>query len=216
LTGILAGVNCILIFLFLPETAYYRNYVTGLERANSSSGDREVEQDTPPPNLDAETGKGVTSTKLNESPNGSSTSPSKKTFLQEIKPWSRLNPEANLIQLFFRPWPTILYPAACFSFLAFSTTLAWFICALNTNASIFQAPPYLMKPGINGLINIPAMFGIAFGSYCGGGLTDKLAERSARKNNGIYEPEARLVALVIPFFFVPIGLLMYFHLLCVR
>lgn len=70
-----------------------------------------------------------------------------------------------------------------------------------------------MSPGINGLINVPAMIGIAVGSYCGGGLTDLLAERSARKNNGVYEPEARLVALILPFFFVPIGLLMYSPLL---
>jgi hypothetical protein len=194
----------------LPETAYYRNYVTGLESSNSSSGDREVGQDTSATNLDTETGKEI-SAKLNESPNGSSSSPSKKTFIQEIKPWSRLNPDANILQLFFRPWPTILYPAAFFSFITFSTTLAWFICALNTNASIFQAPPYLMKPGINGLINIPALIGIAFGSYCGGGLTDRLAERSARKNNGVYEPEARLIALVLPFILVPVGLLMYLH-----
>jgi hypothetical protein len=192
--------------LFLPETAYYRNYVTGVQSVTSN--DQEVGQDTTA-NADPESGKELGTIKADDSPNGSSTSPSKKTFLQSLKPWSKVNPEANILQLFLRPWPTIFYPAVFFSFITFSTTLAWFICALNTNASVFQAPPYLMAPGINGLINIPALIGIAIGSYCGGGLTDWLAERSARKNNGVYEPEARLVALTLPFFCVPIGLLMY-------
>jgi hypothetical protein len=65
-----------------------------------------------------------------------------------------------------------------------------------------------MSPGINSLINIPATIGIIIGAYCGGGLTDKFVEWRARKNNGVFEPETRLIALVLPFFLVPVGLLM--------
>lgn len=65
-----------------------------------------------------------------------------------------------------------------------------------------------MSPAINGLINIPGLIGNLLGSYCGGALTDKFAEWSARRNNGIFEPEARLTALIIPFFIVPAGILM--------
>jgi len=65
-----------------------------------------------------------------------------------------------------------------------------------------------MSPAVNGLINIPSLIGHFAGSICGGALTDKIAEWQARKNNGIFEPEARLVALIIPLIITPAGLLM--------
>lgn len=92
--------------------------------------------------------------------------------------------------------------------MTFASTLGFLIAALTTCASVFQSPPYNFTPAINGLINIPSFIGNLLGSYVGGGLTDRIAERQARKNNGIFEPETRLVALVIPFFLVPAGLLM--------
>lgn len=102
----------------------------------------------------------------------------------------------------------VVYPAAVFGFLTYASGVGWILCATNTNASVFQHPPYNMTPAINGLIGIAGFIGIALGAYCGGGLTDKFAEWRARKNNGVFEPETRLAALVIPFFVVPFGLLM--------
>jgi len=67
-----------------------------------------------------------------------------------------------------------------------------------------------MSIGISGLYNIPAIIGICIGGFIGGALTDWIAERMARRNNGVFEPESRLIALVIPFFLEPIGLIMYF------
>ena len=68
-----------------------------------------------------------------------------------------------------------------------------------------------MSPGINSLINIPAIIGIVLGSYVGGALTDTISKMWAKKNNGVFEPEFRLIALIFPFFIVPSGLLMYFY-----
>lgn len=69
-----------------------------------------------------------------------------------------------------------------------------------------------MNIGISGLYNIPAIIGIFLGSYIGGGFTDLIAERMARRNNGIFEPESRLIPLIIPFLLEPVGLIMFsFH-----
>jgi hypothetical protein len=184
---ITVGLNALSIFLFFPETQYFRR--DGITDVGSSRGSDE---------------------KVNSTPEVVQvSSPSKKTFLQELKPWSPINRRANPLELFLRPWPMIVYPATIFGFLSYSAALAWLLCVVNTNASIFQAPPYNFKPGINGLINIPGTIGVLAGSFCGGALTDNFAEWMARRNNGVYEPETRLLGLVIPFFVVPIGLLMY-------
>ena len=50
---------------------------------------------------------------------------------------------------------------------------------------------------------------VGIGTYAGSASTDRFAEWRARKNNGVFEPETRLVLLIMPFFIVPIGLLMY-------
>ena len=108
-----------------------------------------------------------------------------------------------------KPIPIILYPATIFSFLTFASTLGFLVAAITTAGAVFQSPPYNMTPAISGLINVPSFIGNLLGSYAGGGLTDMLAKWQARKNNGVFEPEARLTALIVPFFLVPAGLLMY-------
>src|SRR5277367_1218446 len=139
----------------------------------------------------------------------------KKTFFQELKPWSPLNTESNYIGLLLRPWPMLVYPATLYSYLTFSSQLAFYICIYSTYASVFQLPPYSMSTGVSGLINIAASIGIVIGAYCGGALTDTFIRYRARRNNGIFEPETRLVAMILPFFLVPVGLLMYEPFHCV-
>ena len=130
----------------------------------------------------------------------------KKTYLQELKPWSPLNTKSHYIGLLLRPWPMIVYPATLYSFLTFSSQLAFYICVYATYASVFQLPPYSMSTGVSGLMNIAASIGIFAGAYCGGALTDAFIKYRVRQNNGIFEPETRLVAMIVPFFVVPIGL----------
>jgi hypothetical protein len=199
LTGILAGINALAIVFFFPETQYYRKY--NVATITEASLTHESAQN------DAKETSSASGSDTEIAPQF--TSPPKKTFLQELSPRPHLNPNFSYIHLFLRPWPTVLYPATIFAFITFSTSLAWFICMLNTSAAVFQAPPYSMSTGINGLINISSIIGIAVFCYTGGALTDKIAEWAARRNNGVYEPEARLLALVFPFVFIPVGLIMY-------
>jgi len=190
-------VNALSIFFFFPETQYSRKYNVATVSPH------------PPPTQDSQDGKENSTNNSDTEIATPSQSPAKLTFLQQLRPWSGRNPHASYIHLFLRPWPLVLYPATIFSFLTFSTTLGWYVCMLNTSAAVFQAPPYLMSTGINGLINVSSIIGILIFCYLGGALTDKIAEWAARRNNGVYEPEARLLALVFPFVFIPVGLIMY-------
>jgi hypothetical protein len=103
----------------------------------------------------------------------------------------------------------VVYPAVIYSFFVFSFNLACLLGVLNTAASVFQSPPYNMSAGVQSLIFVPEFFGVALGAYCGGGLTDRLVQWRTRKNNGVFEPEQRLLALILPLFLVPVGVLMY-------
>jgi hypothetical protein len=133
----------------------------------------------------------------------------KKTFLQELNPLPTIDRTKNLALMLLRPLPIVLYPATIFSALTFASSLGFLIAAISTAGAVFQSPPYNFSAAISGLINLPSFIGIFLGSYCGGGFTDIIAKWQARRNNGVFEPEARLLALIVPFFIVPAGLLMY-------
>lgn len=186
ITSILGAVGFLgFVFLF-PETLYLRSGV-GQSETSSVSSDR-------PEKVQDETAEVMVP---------------RKTYLQQLNPWSGITPNANLLNLFFRPFPLVLYPAVFYAFISFATILGWSVCVTSTNANIFQHPPYNMSPGINSLIKLPGLIGVALGSFYAGALSDKYAEWYARKHNGVFEPETRLPALIAPFFIVPGGLLMY-------
>jgi hypothetical protein len=189
-----AGINLIAFFFFFPETDFERKLITGDQSSETTS-------DSPKMDADDEKSHGNNVTEQSGIP--------KKSFIEQLKPWSRINPHASYIHLLLRPLPLILYPSVFFSFLIFSTTLTWIVCYVDTAASVYQAPPFLMNIGVSGLYNVPAIIAIPFGAFVGGALTDWISKTMARRNNGIFEPEYRLISLIVPFFFVPVGLLMY-------
>jgi hypothetical protein len=81
----------------------------------------------------------------------------------------------------------MVYPATTISSLTFASTLGWQVpCFINTNASVFQPPPYgNMKPAINGLIDISGVMLNLLGAYAGEALIDKWVERQALRRNNL-------------------------------
>jgi hypothetical protein len=188
--AICLGFNLVALFFFLPETQYRR------EEPASLGG--------------LPCGKPAESISTFVAP----ILPSKKSYIRELIPWSGINPgnprETKLINLFLRPWPLIFYPANIYSFVTFSVVVGCIIGISNMAGPIFQAPPYNFSPGIQGLgVYLPALIGCTIGAICGGLFTDIYTRFRTRQNGGVFEPEGRLVALIVPFFIVPAGVLMF-------
>lgn len=123
--------------------------------------------------------------------------------------WSGVPKDTNLLKLFIRPLPLIVYPAVILSFLGFAVSLAWVVAINILNPFVLQAPPYNWKPDINGLINIAGLIGNVIGAWLGGWVVDKYSDWRSKKNNGVFEPETRLHLLIIPTLIVPAGLLAF-------
>src|SRR4051812_22845148 len=83
-----------------------------------------------------------------------------------------------------RPFPMIVYPAVIYSFLCYSISLVIVVAVNILNPFVFQAPPYMWKPQINGLINVPGFLGNLFGAWAGGDLVDAFCAWRTRKNKG--------------------------------
>jgi hypothetical protein len=195
------------MFFFFPETQFNRKFITNEVRDGSLDENGQAKEGGV--NENGEPKEAVVDKDAAVETTAEVATTPKKTYLQELKPWSPINHESNLFHLFLRPWPLSVYPAVIFATLIFSVTLAWLVVVLNTSASIFQGPHYHMKPGIASLINVPAVIGIFLGSFVGGPLTDIISTRIAKRRNGVFEPEYRLISLIFPLIFVPVGLLMY-------
>lgn len=190
-----------MLIFFLPETQYFRDTSTGTPNPSSSTDAKEST---------ARDHEEITSEE--SIPDGSSI-PRKRSYLQELIPWSGINPGiakgTSFLFLFIRPWPLILYPAVMYSTLVFSFVLGCVLIVVNTAAATFQSPPYNMSPGIQSLIFLAGVIGSVIGAIVGGPFTDLFGRWQSKKNNGIFEPETRLVMLLFPLFVVPAGVLMY-------
>jgi len=195
---IVSGVVFLALFFFLPETQYPRTSTAQAPFLQSSSSE---DQSEPPKQKDETTVEENLPVAI----------PAKKTYLQQLKPWSGINPngqKASFFSLFIRSWPLVFYPAVAFSTLVFGLAVSDILIAVGTSASVFQGPPYNMSPGIQSLIFLFLMGGALIGAAFGGKGTDIYAKYRSSKNDGVFEPESRLVLLIGPLLIVPSGLLM--------
>jgi len=196
--AIASGVCALAFFFFFPETQFKR--AIPVSAAIAAAGPEKDLTDSPSDEVPVdEPTTGLTGTK--------------KTFVQQLNPFNPIDKDKSLLLLFLKPLPLFAYPAVFYGSVAFGTSLAFFLAGLTVTPSVYQAPPYNFSPAINGLINIPSFIGHFLGAFAGGWLTDRIAEMQARKNNGIFEPEFRLMALILPLFIFPAGCLMY-NLFC--
>jgi hypothetical protein len=182
------------MFFFLPETQYARP---------STSPGTSAHVSHPTERKD--------STCSEKSQTG--TIPLKKPYLRELKPWSGINPnghKASFLFLFLRGWPLIVYPAVLYATVAFGLAVSSLLIAVGTAPTVFQGPPYNMTAGVQSCIYIAMLIGALLGAIWGGYGTDLISRYRASKNDGVFEPESRLLLMIAPALIVPAGLLMYF------
>ena len=213
LIAIFAGVCLPFIFFFCPETTYPRAMEEGAPLMNIS----EVEL---PPYHSSPTTKVELATS-SEKPPESSTSTSQPSSLEKqrlassptIDPYlptqrrsyaSTLSPfpsqrltQTPFLSLLLRPIPLLLHPSVFWAMLTQGTLIGWTVMIGVVLAAIFLGPPLWFSEVQTGYMYAGPFIGAILGFLLAGVLTDWSARWLARKNNGVYEPEFRLL-LVIP------------------
>ncbi|KPM45246.1 hypothetical protein AK830_g1281 [Neonectria ditissima] len=137
----------------------------------------------------------------------------KKTYRERLALTTTL-PSGGGIKPFLRHMyqPLILLttvPAIAYTALVYGILVA-LQDVMSTSFSTFMTqPPYNFTPDQIGLMNLPKLIGVTLGSLLAGPISDKMIVYLARRNNGIFEPEARLWSIV-PFLpFIPAGALLF-------
>lgn len=88
-------------------------------------------------------------------------------------------------------------PQVLFSFFAYGLTTSWLVVVGSVLAQTFTAPPYNFSISSVGLVSIAALVGAIIGAVISGPIADHITKAMSRRNNGVYEPELRLILVFI-------------------
>jgi hypothetical protein len=116
--------------------------------------------------------------------------------------------DESLLTLFIRPFALILLPPVLWSACTMAVTIG-FLVAVTSNVSPAFEAAYGFKPYQTGLCFFAAIIGSLIGIYCGGHLSDQVADFLTKRNKGIREPEMRLPAIAISCITGPLSLILY-------
>ena len=187
LCAIGAGVNLLAAIFLLPETNYNRNHLM-----DSSDGLHPIGNSVYP-----------AGSNVHNPPKGG------MTLWSILKFHSPSQPVKNIFKIFLRPFPFIAVPAVFWACIIYGNLLAWVVAGDIQKSVFFPQPPYLLSLGETGSTSVASILGIACGALAGGFVSDKIAQRATRRNNGIREPEQRLPALLPAALASPIGCIIF-------
>ena len=120
-----------------------------------------------------------------------------KSFKQTLRPWNgRLRPDSWFL-VAFRPFILFAYPAILWSTLVYSLSIGWLIVLSESVSTVYRSKEtYNFSSLGTGLVYISPFIGGILGTAVAGKVSDIIVRFMSRRNDGIYEPEFRLVMAI--------------------
>ncbi|KAK6605400.1 Protein HOL1-like protein 2 [Botrytis cinerea] len=121
----------------------------------------------------------------------------KKSFTERLSIFNGRISQASFWALAVKPIPLVTFPAVIFSAFTYSFYAAGLTLIALLQDTVFSAPPYNLSTSAIGLTNLP-LFGVGLvGTLVSGYCADFVVQWMTRHNNGVYEPEFRLVLMFV-------------------
>lgn len=195
------GLQTILQFFFVPETQFRRDHRFDIDE----TGTLDIGEATKVPVSSLSSTAQADEKDVTESSNieraviGQTTT-QKKTYFQELAIYTGVYSRENLLQLVLGPFAVFLNVAVAWSVIIGGYYLSLYVAVAFLLAQVFSAPPYLFDASSVGYLFVGPFIGGLISSVVLGLISDPIVRFCIRKNNGVYEPEYRLLLC-------PIGLL---------
>lgn len=109
----------------------------------------------------------------------------------------------------FRPFFLYLYPSVLYGSVVYSMAVVWLIVISETVSDIFKSSPYGYTQQTVGLFYLGPFIGGVLGSLLTSLTGDRITRLMVSRNNGVYEPEFRLIMLIPATLFMCFGLIGY-------
>ena len=117
-----------------------------------------------------------------------------KRYVDTLKPWNGRLRRDNWLRVAVRPFILYAYPAILWSTLVYSLSIGWLIVLSESVSEIYRnSATYNFSALQAGLVYLSPFIGGVLGTAVAGKVSDIVVRFMARRNNGIYEPEFRLV-----------------------
>ncbi|EPE02698.1 mfs transporter [Ophiostoma piceae UAMH 11346] len=203
-TGLLMFALVVQIVLF-PETQYDRTAAMRRQREQAHSAADTHSRETTNNNEPAAAHTDGVSTDTEKEPAALHTPPPAPidSFLGISRPSKkhfRLYVKNTDLRMLWRelwlPWYLFVFPIVEFAAFVVSWSAASFLVVNLSQSQAFAAPPYNYSSQTIGLFNISVFVWAGIGLFTCGPLSDMVAAWFTRRNNGVREPEMRLVAIV--------------------
>ncbi|KAF1958544.1 MFS general substrate transporter [Byssothecium circinans] len=120
-----------------------------------------------------------------------------KSYVQSLRPWNGRLTKEKWLKVMVRPFILFAYPAVLWSSLVYALAVGWLIVLSESVAHIYQnRESYNFTALQVGLVYISPFVGGILGTAVAGKFSDLIVRFMARKNDGVYEPEFRLVMAI--------------------
>lgn len=192
ISAVFYGIAGLLIFFCVPETSYERkdNLVLKPTLEEKFDDDKGIVIAKVAMHLEHDDSHGKPLDRV-------ATIPRKMSYWESIRVFTGRHSEASILTVFLRPFVLFMYPAILVTFLTYGIMITWYVAFSIVIGITFVAPPYNFTVAQIGLINLaPSVFSI-IGMAVSGPLNDVICLYLTKKNRGIYEPEFRLVLMIV-------------------
>ncbi|CAK7237972.1 hypothetical protein SBRCBS47491_010228 [Sporothrix bragantina] len=198
---IITSVYAVVLFFVVPETAYNRSKRLEIDINDDSSTDEESREKQTAVPSSAVVGKQeeAASSDTGEEGGVPASTEQPETYVQSLRLYRGRFSHESYIRSIFSPFATLLLPGVAWASYCYACTVAFSIATSLSLSSIFGATPYNFSTGAIGLTVLSPFVGDIIGNLVPGPITDWLAVKLSRRNNGVYEPEFRII-LCIPAF----------------
>lgn len=116
--------------------------------------------------------------------------------------------DTSVVQYLVRSMNFLTFPAMLWGGTVYGICLGLFVLQLTANSTFF--PPLYNFTGFSvGNLNAANLIGAIIGCAYGGPCSDWVVGRISKLRGGYFKPEMRLWALIVPYVFAPVGLLMW-------
>ncbi|KAL2267422.1 hypothetical protein VTJ83DRAFT_4699 [Remersonia thermophila] len=219
LVAIFCGVCLPFVYFFCPEMAYRRDTTLNLDfldRENPATAGPSRAQDAlekPPSNAEgapfdgraehpssnarSHDSSGDASTAQTETPAAEAAPKAKATFKESLALFNGRKTDESFWKLLLRPLPLFLQPAFLWACLIQGMMIGWTVFIGVILAQFFLGSPLWWGEVNTGYAYTSAFIGAILGFVIAGVMADWTARLMTKWNNGVYEPEFRIL-LVIP------------------
>ncbi|KAF2397311.1 MFS general substrate transporter [Trichodelitschia bisporula] len=131
----------------------------------------------------------------------------KLTFREQLVVFRGRVTDRNFFKAFMQPFPLMVFPSVLFSTIINGAFMTWMIVSGIISHQVLLYPPYNLKPDVLAYVGLPGSVVGLLSAVGAGLLSDWVIRFMAHRNNGVYEPEFRLVLMAPAILFSTIGFL---------